>query len=268
MHGRVGIQSAMAIKRQRRLREQAKKRALERERRLSSTSTNSVESLEFHPVRRPTRTIPDHSIASSVGMLHLGVCFLVLGLFFLGSGLLPDHIVTWRGEGWFNELVITGIFVVLLGLFLIVLNRVISKKEEDDLEEYVQRQLTRSRSGHRLERDTETGGLTTKHHRRMMEMQKEDKNDNVTVNIPEIHSPRLITNVDEFVYQNGDVSLERIDEEELSERMDAIDRRADADYFAKETMSTTTTATLSPGSPTETRELLYVGNGRSHSTKV
>lgn len=43
----------------------------------------------------------------------------------------------------------------------------ISKREEDDLEEYVQRQLTRSRSGHRLERDLETGGLTTRHNRRM-----------------------------------------------------------------------------------------------------
>lgn len=42
----------------------------------------------------------------------------------------------------------------------------ISKREEDDLEEYVQRQLTRSRSGHRLERDVETGVLTTRHNRR------------------------------------------------------------------------------------------------------
>lgn len=47
----------------------------------------------------------------------------------------------------------TGLFAVGLGVFLIVLNGLISKREEDDLEEYVQRQLTRSRSGHRLERD-------------------------------------------------------------------------------------------------------------------
>lgn len=54
---------------------------------------------------------------------------------------------------WWNELVCTGLFAVGLGVFLIVLNGLISKREEDDLEEYVQRQLTRSRSGHRLERD-------------------------------------------------------------------------------------------------------------------
>lgn len=68
---------------------------------------------------------------------------------------------------WWNELIATGLFAVVLGVFLIVLNCLISKREEDDLEEYVQRQLTRSRSGHRLERDLETGGLTTRQNRRM-----------------------------------------------------------------------------------------------------
>lgn len=65
------------------------------------------------------------------------------------------------------ESFVTGLFAVVLGVFLIILNCLISKREEDDLEEYVQRQLTRSRSGHRLERDLETGGLTTRHNRRM-----------------------------------------------------------------------------------------------------
>lgn len=67
---------------------------------------------------------------------------------------------------WWNELVCTGLFALGLGIFLIVLNCLISKREEDDLEEYVQRALTRTRSGHRLERDVETGGLTTRQNRR------------------------------------------------------------------------------------------------------
>lgn len=50
-------------------------------------------------------------------------------------------------DSWWNELVLTGLFAMGLGIFLIVLNTVISKKEEDDLEAYVQSQLTRSRSG-------------------------------------------------------------------------------------------------------------------------
>lgn len=70
----------------------------------------------------------------------------------------------------------TGLFAVILGIFLIVLNCLISKREEDDLEEYVQRQLTRSRSGHRLERDLETGCLTTRHNRRLKQaMQNTDE---------------------------------------------------------------------------------------------
>lgn len=53
-------------------------------------------------------------------------------------------------------------------MFLLILNCLISRKEEEDLEDYVQRQLTRSRSGHRLERDVETGVLTTRHTRKAL----------------------------------------------------------------------------------------------------
>lgn len=80
--------------------------------------------------------------------------------------LTKPTILSLGNNSWWNELVATGLFAVILGIFLIVLNCLISKREEDDLEEYVQRQLTRSRSGHRLERDVETGGLTTRHNRR------------------------------------------------------------------------------------------------------
>lgn len=45
---------------------------------------------------------------------------------------------------------LTGLFAIGLGVFLIVLNSIISKKEEDDLEAYVQSQLTRSRSGNKM----------------------------------------------------------------------------------------------------------------------
>lgn len=52
----------------------------------------------------------------------------------------------------------------------------ISRKEEEDLEDYVQRQLTRSRSGHRLERDVETGILTTRHTRKAVALQQNGAN--------------------------------------------------------------------------------------------
>lgn len=49
---------------------------------------------------------------------------------------------------------LTGLFAMGLGIFLIVLNSVISKKEEDDLEAYVQSQLTRSRSGNKIRKNS------------------------------------------------------------------------------------------------------------------
>lgn len=74
----------------------------------------------------------------------------------------------------------TGLFSLGLGLFLLVLNCLISRKEEEDLEDYVQRQLTRSRSGHRLERDVETGILTTRHARKAVALQKNVRNGSTT----------------------------------------------------------------------------------------
>lgn len=86
-------------------------------------------------------------------MLHIGVVFVVFGIFLLGAGLIPDDVssqTAWSifaKDSWWNELVLTGLFAMGLGIFLIVLNSIISKTEEDDLEAYVQSQLTRSRSG-------------------------------------------------------------------------------------------------------------------------
>lgn len=92
-------------------------------------------------------------VVTSIGMLHIGVVFVVFGIFLLGAGLIPDDVSSQNAwsifakDSWWNELVLTGLFAIGLGVFLIVLNSIISKKEEDDLEAYVQSQLTRSRSG-------------------------------------------------------------------------------------------------------------------------
>lgn len=106
--------------------------------------------------------------------------------------------ITAKPTNWWNELVATGLFAVILGVFLIILNCLISKREEDDLEEYVARQLTRSRSGHRLERDLETGGLTTRHNRRMKQTLKtgdelSHSKSNITPVTSEAVTPTLVT---------------------------------------------------------------------------
>ncbi|KAF7283004.1 hypothetical protein GWI33_001592 [Rhynchophorus ferrugineus] len=254
MHGSAGLHSAMAIKRQRRRRErEAKKRALER--RLSS-KTNSMDSMEHMTHRRPSFQQVESYQVTSIGLLHIGVCFLVLGLFLIGSGLLPDDLLTWKSGGWWNELTMTGIFVTGVGIFLIGLNKIVSRKEEEELQDYVRSQLTRSRSGHRLERDVETGCLTTKHHRRLLEQQREDKNKTNGTDLASVHSP--LTKAAPVTVLNGEAHLEKIMEEEM-ERCEMEVKPLEL----KETMSTTTTASVSPGTPSESRELL--ANGRQYS---
>ena len=278
----MGLHSALAIKRQRKRREEQKRA---RERRFSSQSTesgftsprNSIGSLDIASKRgRRYGSGGKNSggddvgskVVTSVGMLHIGVVFLVLGAFLLVSGLLPGDLAQWGSEssgGWFNELVVTGAFALGIGIFLIILNKIISKREEEDLNEYVQRQLTRSRSGHRLVRDVETGCLTTKHDQRAKQEQRDDElrkqeqefDDDDTV---PVHSPHKSPVYTQHI-MNGDVQpilsphLEKIMEEEISEKGEEESRAMD--NFNKEVMSNgSTTASMSPGTPSETQELL------------
>lgn len=285
----MGLHSALAIKRQRKRREEQKKA---RERRFSSQSTesgftsprNSIGSLDIQSRGRGRRydrggdgrTGDDvgSKVVTSVGMLHIGVVFLVLGAFLLVSGLLPGDLSQWNAEslgGWLNELVVTGAFALIIGTFLVILNKVISKREEEDLNEYVQRQLTRSRSGHRLVRDVETGCLTTKHDQRAKLESRGDEfgqerpcfDDEETA---PVHSPPQSPVYSQRHIFNGDVQpissphLEKIMEEEISEKGEEESRSM---YdFNKEVMSNgSTTASLSPVTPSETHELLS-GSGR------
>jgi len=269
MHA-VGLHSALAIKRQRKRRDEQRRA---RERRYSVQSGESgltsprasTGSLDHHgrhhkgthgAARTAGQGMLDTKVVTSIGMLHIGVVFLVLGAFLLMSGLLPGDLAHWGTKasgGWWNELVAVGLFAILVGIFLIVLNRVIAKKEEDDLEEYVQRQLTRSRSGHRLERDVETGGLTTRHARRAKQMKQVSSDTSLEIkdgnqvgqggspprSPPPAYSPQVMINGGDNQVQSA-LYLEQITEEEIiSDRVE-----------------TSTTNSLSPGSPSETRELL------------
>lgn len=120
---------------------------------------------------------------------------LLIRILFICFSMEIEIFIAKPNTSWWNDLVATGLFAVVLGIFLIVLNCLISKREEDDLEEYVQRQLTRSRSGHRLERDLETGGLTTRHNRRMKQtLQKSDELSQSKSNITPVTSELVTPN--------------------------------------------------------------------------
>lgn len=246
MHA-VGLHSALAIKRQRKRRDE-QRRARDRRYSIQSgesilTSTRaSTGSLESYP-RYPKTTSTYHAagqggldskVVTSIGMLHVGVVFLVLGAFLFMSGILPGNLVTWgtkvSSTQWWNELVATGIFAIFIGMFLIIINRIIAKKEENDLEKYVQHQLTRSKSGHKLERDVETGGLTTKHARLMKELMDTSSTcmmakDEKIAKSPEMslshdYSSNPVSDCDQIMDQTI-VYLEQIAEEDVTDKVES-----------------------------------------------
>ncbi|KAE8741234.1 hypothetical protein FOCC_FOCC013220 [Frankliniella occidentalis] len=122
MHS-MGLHSALAIKRQRKRRDEQRKA---RERRYSQQSNesglgesnssfvsprSSVRGRRRHHSSNVPDSMVENKMMSSVGMLHIGVVFLVLGGFLLGSGLLPDDITSWsqfHTTLWWNELTIAG----------------------------------------------------------------------------------------------------------------------------------------------------------------
>ncbi|XP_073998394.1 uncharacterized protein [Rhodnius prolixus] len=246
MHA-VGLHSALAIKRQRKRRDEQKRA---RERRYSSqstesglgesrsscasprASTGSLDRRRFsrRGYRRPKATESD-KVVSSVGMLHIGVVFLVLGLFLFASGLIPDDLDNWSKDyKWFNELFISGVAIMLLGIFFIILNKIIMKKEEEDLTEYVQRQLTRSRSGHRLVRDLETGCLTTKSESKLRNDAERSSIIESQMNgiITPVHFSPTVKSPPPLSVSTPRSDLERILEEEISVKSeeDRLDRFA------------------------------------------
>ncbi|XP_013109975.1 uncharacterized protein LOC106088828 [Stomoxys calcitrans] len=230
MHA-VGIHSAMAIKRQRRRRDEQKRA---RERRYSIQSSESGDTFhspngsvrrKYAHAQRNSKAGPgmiDSQVVTSIGMLHIGIVFIVFGVFLCGAGIIPDETMSWNvfssSSAWWNEVTCTGLFSLGLGLFLLVLNCLISRKEEEDLEDYVQRQLTRSRSGHRLERDVETGVLTTKHARKAVALQKSGLPGEVALVNSSTNDNISNGSIDgrTCLSTSGDILLEKIVEEDNS----------------------------------------------------
>lgn len=271
----MGLHSALAIKRQRKRREEQRKA---RERRFSSQSTesglgesrsscasprNSIGSLDHRALKsarknykKPKSAPPvQDKMVSTVGMMHIGVVFLVLGTFLIGSGLLPDDMEHWEnppGGTYFNEIVLAGIFAFCIGIFLIILNIILGKKEDDDLTAYVERQLNRSRSGHRLVRDVETGNLTTKHEQRAKEVEEKMSSINSDLeDITPIHFSPTLRSPPPLSASTPRSDLERILEEELSEKGEDDNRMMER--FNRETLSNNGS---SGAGDFDTRELL------------
>ena len=69
--------------------------------------------------------------------------FIVLGTILIITSLIPGHV---RTDQW-DDLFGTGCFLFLIGGLLGLINRMVSKGEDEKLNSYVQRKLARSKSG-------------------------------------------------------------------------------------------------------------------------
>ncbi|XP_068237577.1 uncharacterized protein [Palaemon carinicauda] len=158
------VQSALAIRRQRSRRED-KKRAKERRASGASLSTPrpSVVSLDgrvyFNEERENKR------LFGQVTMFHVGSVFILIGLMLTFTSLVPGYVKSTTPERR-SDLLGTGCFFVFLGGVLTTISRFVSNNEEKELNQYIKGRLSRSKSGHRLVRDAESGLPTPTRERR------------------------------------------------------------------------------------------------------
>jgi len=85
-------------------------------------------------------------------MFHVGAVFLTVGLFLMLASVITNE--TNKAE--IAELIGTGVVCLLIGLFLVILNRFYGQKEEEELQNYVETRLARTRSGQRLYHETDS----------------------------------------------------------------------------------------------------------------
>ena len=98
------------------------------------------------------------SSSSSVTAFHLGVVFILIAFLLLFSGLISRSRSGQALDSDWSTLIGVGIALLLIGLFMVMVNRILTEREEEELAKYVHHRLARTRSGHALAlRDTESG---------------------------------------------------------------------------------------------------------------
>ncbi len=84
-------------------------------------------------------------------MLHIGGIFTLIGILLLLGAALTSQVPSEMAE-----LLGTGIICLIIGIFLIILNSIYGRREEEDLTHYVEARLARTTSGQRLFRESES----------------------------------------------------------------------------------------------------------------
>lgn len=157
----------MAIRRQRRRRDEALRAKARRSSHqsdhlmLSDSGEGSMMSLDTVY----TRSTRHRQMMGGVTTFHVGIVFFLMGLMLLISGIVPGytnrqkqfweerHVSTspiWDREGKGNSplLLATGSFLILIGVVLVIANRIAVRKEDEQFSRYISRKLALARMTH------------------------------------------------------------------------------------------------------------------------
>ena len=167
------VQSAMAIRRQRRRRDEALRAKMRRASHQSdnlmlSDSGDAGSMLSLEGVHsNGVRSIHRHrQMMGGITTFHVGIVFFIMGLMLLISGIVPGYANrqhqyweepqksgaanSWNKEGNRNAplLLVTGSFLILMGIALVVANRIATRREDELFSRYISRKLAPARITH------------------------------------------------------------------------------------------------------------------------
>ena len=108
---------------------------------------------------------------SSLTAFHLGVVFILLGFLMIFSSMIPSSVV----DADWSRLLGVGVCLLIVGLMMVMVNRIISAREEEELQRYVSTRLGRTRSGQVMCRDPESQDdiMLIRHSRRRVRASKQ-----------------------------------------------------------------------------------------------
>ena len=122
------VQSALAIKRQR------EKRA------------NNEQGVHAPLPVIPRSYLKPPDQKSNLTYFNVGASFIIIGSFLVLTSVIPDDFL---GPDW-TSLIPIGILFVIIGIIMVTINQIQTKREEKQLENYVKTRLGKSTSGNPL----------------------------------------------------------------------------------------------------------------------
>lgn len=142
------IQGAVAVRRERQKRQQRRLSQIKRHRAGDDNISNASQVSLFEE----DDDLPKAPKAeSSLTAFHLGVVFILMGFLMVFSSMITSSYV----EADWSRLLGVGTTFIIIGLIMVMVNRIITQREEEELTKYVSNRLARTRSGYAIGRDLE-----------------------------------------------------------------------------------------------------------------